>query len=116
MYIGVCVVCAGPLPEEPGEQVCTAAEDRGSGEKAGGRERPQQDGEEEEAAELPGRHAEAAGDRGRDEPVPHQEGKEAHPEGLPYHSRLATKNNNYYNNNDNNNRLHSVCIYVCMYE
>ena len=80
-------MCAGPLPEELGEQVCPAAEDRGGCQEAGYRTRPQQDGEEEEAEELPGRHAEAPGDRGRDEPVPHQERQEAHPESFSDHSR-----------------------------
>lgn len=56
--------CLGSIPEEPGESFCSAAEDRGSGEKAGVGTRHRQNGEEEAEEELPGCHAETSGDRG----------------------------------------------------
>lgn len=77
--------CLGSVPEEPGESFCPATEDRGSGEKAGVRTRNRQNGEEEAEEELPGCHAEASGDRGRDEPLPCEEGKETHAESLADH-------------------------------
>lgn len=46
-----------------------------------------QDGQEETEEKLSGCHAQTAADRGRDEPVPNQEGKEAHTEGLGDHRR-----------------------------
>lgn len=80
---------AGSLPEEPGEQICPAAEDCGGGEEARQRVGAVQNGEEEAEEKLSGRHAQAAADRGRDEPVPSEEGEEAHAAGLGHHRRCV---------------------------
>ena len=77
----------GPVSEEPGEPIRPAAEDCGGSQEAGQRGGAVQDGEEEAEEKLSGRHAQAAAGEGRDEPVPHQEGEEAHPEGLAHHRR-----------------------------
>lgn len=83
------VFCAGSLLEKPGEQICPAAKDCGGGQETCKWVRTVQNGQEEEEEKLFGCHAQAPADRGWDEPVQSQEGKEAHTAGLSDHRRYG---------------------------
>lgn len=75
-------MCVGPSSEESGEQVCLAAEDRGSSDQALQWRWPLQDSEEKEEKQLSGCNEEAGGDREGDQRLQDQEGEETHPESL----------------------------------
>ncbi len=77
----------GPTSEESGEQVCSAAEDRGGSHQVIQRGRPCQDSEEKEEKQLSGCHEEAGGHREGDQRLQDQEREETHSESLTDLSR-----------------------------
>lgn len=77
----------GPTSEESGEQVCIAAEDRGSCHQIIQWGWPLQDGEEKEEEQLSGCNEEAGGYWEGDQRLQDHEGKETHPESLTDLSR-----------------------------
>jgi len=81
------VIDTGPLPEEPGEQICPSTKDCGGSQEACKWVGTVQNCQEEEEEKLSGCYAQTPADREWDEPVQNQERKKAHTAGISHHSR-----------------------------